>query len=46
MIEPISILIIDDEASVRYLTKRTLKDYNSEIQFYIKELGTLYFISM
>jgi len=37
MIEPIHILIIDDEAAVRYLSKRALNDYESEIHFYIKE---------
>jgi CheY-like chemotaxis protein len=37
MIEPITVLIIDDDAAVRYLTKRSLINYDTPIQFSIRE---------
>ncbi len=37
MIEPITVLIIDDDPAIRYLTKRSLNNYDSTIQFSIHE---------
>jgi CheY-like chemotaxis protein len=37
MIEPITVLIIDDDTAVRYLTKRTFTNFDSRIQFSIRE---------